>query len=559
MSPQSDVFVDKLPTGIPGFDFVSNGGLPKGRTTLLAGTAGSAKTVFAVQFLAEGIMQNREGGVLITFEETPEDIRANMASFGWDIERWEAEGLWAFVDASPQPGEESIVVGEYDLGALLARLEHAVGQVRATRVSMDSMGAIFSRFNSDRIIRGELFRIAMRFKHLNVTALMTCERADDYGDLSRYGVEEFVTDNVVILRNSLEAEKRRRTIEILKFRGTPHQKGEFPFTVVPDRGVVVVPISAITLSQPSSLERVTSGNTELDEMCGSGFFRDSVVLVSGATGTGKTLLTAEFLMGGLRRDERCLWFAFEESEEQIVRNAAGCGLAFNSHLEDGRFSLVCDYPETASLEDHLVAMKTAIDAFKPERVAVDSLTALSRVANQKGFREFVIGLTSHIKERGVTCFFTVATPTLFGVTSVTEAHFSTITDTIIMLRYMELFGRMGRAINIMKVRGSQHSKDIREFEITDQGLRIGAPVQVMTGVMAGAPVVREDGHLRDMPSRVRYLVEVMSQQGVSTLEQLQQETGLNRDRLEAELNILQQQGLVLALSRDGEVSYRVTM
>ncbi len=199
MSSQPDVFVEKVPTGIPGFDLVSNGGLPKARTTLLAGTAGSAKTVFAVQFLAEGIKQNREGGVLITFEETPDDIRANMGSFGWDVERWEAEGLWAFVDASPQPGEESIVSGEYDLSALLVRLDHAVQQVCATRVSMDSLGAIFSRFNSDRLIRNELFRIAMRLKRLGVTALMTCERAADYGEISRYGVEEFVTDNVVVL------------------------------------------------------------------------------------------------------------------------------------------------------------------------------------------------------------------------------------------------------------------------------------------------------------------------------------------------------------------------
>jgi circadian clock protein KaiC len=486
MSLQPNVFVEKLPTGISGFDFISYGGLPKGRTTLLAGTAGSAKTVFATQFLAEGIIQNRESGVLITFEETPNDIRANMSGFGWDIERWEAEGLWAFVDASPRPDEESIVVGEYDLGALLVRLEHAVRQVQATRISMDSLGAIFSRFNNDRIIRSELFRIARGLRQLGVTALMTCERPEDYGAISRYGVEEFVTDNVVVLRNSLEEEKRRRTIEILKFRGAPHQKGEYPFTVVPHSGIVVVPISAITLAQPSSSERTTSGNSEMDQMCGGGFFRDSVVLVSGATGTGKTLLTSEFLTGGMRRGERCLLFAFEESADQIVRNAQGWGMDFDSHIAAGRLSTVCEYPETASLEDHLVSIKAAIDTFKPERIAIDSLTALSRVSSLKGFREFVIGLTSFIKEQQITGLYTATTPALFGNTSVTEGHFSTITDAIIMLRYVELYGEVTRGITVLKMRGSMHEKEIREFIIDHHGMHIGNRFRNVTGILSGA-------------------------------------------------------------------------
>ncbi|PON11753.1 circadian clock protein KaiC, partial [Candidatus Entotheonella serta] len=334
--------VDKLPTGMAGFDFISNGGLPKARTTLVTGTAGSAKTVFAVQFLAEGIVQYQERGVFITFEESASDIRANMLSLGWDIESWEAEGSWVFVDASPQPEDESIVVGNYDLREVLARIGQAVTRIGATRVSMDSLGAVFSRFNRDTLIRSEPLRIAVGLKHMGVTALMTCERTSDYGELSRYSIEEFVTDNVVILRNALEDEKRRRTIEILKFRGTSHQKGEFPLTVVPNAGIVVVPISSVTLAQPSSSERVTSGNTQLDHMCGSGFFRNSVTLVSGATGTGKT---TEFLNGGLSRGERCLLFAFEESQEQIFRNAQGWGIDFRPYLEDGRLSMVCEYPE----------------------------------------------------------------------------------------------------------------------------------------------------------------------------------------------------------------------
>ncbi len=551
--------VEKQPTGIAGFDFISNGGFPKARTTLVAGTAGSAKTVFAVQFLAEGILQYGERGVFITFEESADDIRANMIGFGWDIARWEAEGSWAFVDASPQPGEESIVVGAYDLGALLARIEHAIQRVEAARVSMDSLGAIFSRFNRDSLIRSELLRIAVGLKHMGVTALMTCERNADYGDISRHGIEEFVTDNVVILRNALEDEKRRRTIEILKFRGTSHQKGEFPLTVVSHAGIVVVPISSVVLALPSSSERITSGNAQLDEMCGSGLFRNAVALVSGATGTGKTLLTTEFLHGGLSRGERCLLFAFEESQEQICRNARGWGIDLKPYLDDKRLAMVCEYPEVASLEDHLVSMKETIATVKPDRVALDSLTALARVATLKGFRDFIIGLTAFIKTQGATGFFTVTTPALFHTSSVTEAHFSTMTDTIVMLRYVELYGAVSRGITVLKMRGSQHSKEIREFEISEAGMRIGEPVQAMTGVMTGTPVVRETGHLHDMPSRARYIVDILTQMGTSTLDQLQLETGLTLDGLEQEMHLLQQQGMVLALRRNDTLHYRATM
>lgn len=201
MSRKVQLFIEKLETGIPGFDLISNGGLPKGRTTLVSGTAGSAKTVFAAQFLAEGIRKADEYGVFVTFEESPDDIRRNMASFGWDIQAWEAEGKWAFVDASPQPGEETVVIGDYDLGALLTRVEYAVQKAGARRVSMDSLGAIFTQFPDSTTIRSELFRIASALKQMGVTAVMTAERTDEYGDIVRYGVEEFVADDVVVLRN----------------------------------------------------------------------------------------------------------------------------------------------------------------------------------------------------------------------------------------------------------------------------------------------------------------------------------------------------------------------
>jgi circadian clock protein KaiC len=480
--------IERLPVGIPGFDLIARGGFPRGRTTLVAGTAGSAKTVFAAQFLAEGIARGDEPGVFVTFEESPDDIRGNMLGFGWDIAGWESDGKWAFVDASPQPEDEMIVTGEYDMGALLARVEHAVRLVGARRLAMDSLGAVFARLGASPIVRRELFRIVSALKNLGVTAVMTAERTQEYGEISRHGVEEFVADNVVVLRNVLEDEKRRRTVEILKFRGTAHQKGEFPFTILSGAGITVLPLSAMELTQQSSEVRITSGSPELDEMCGGGFFRDSIILVSGATGTGKTLMVTEFMAGGFVAEERCLLFAFEEGREQLFRNAHGWGIDFERMERDAKLRVVCDYPEVAGLEDHLVRMKTIIEEFRPNRVAVDSLSALERVSTIKGFREFVIGITSFMKDREVAALFTATTPTLMGGESVTEAHISSITDSIILLRYVEMFGEMRRGLTVLKMRGSRHDKDIREFTIDGAGMHIGKPFRDVVGILSGRPV-----------------------------------------------------------------------
>jgi len=478
--------IEKLETGIPGFDLITMGGLPKGRTTLVAGTAGSAKTVMAVQFLAEEIKADG-GGVFVTFEESPEDIRNNMVSLGWDIRSWEAQGRWRFVDASIDPDREEVFSGPFDFSALVARLEHAIQQVDARRVAMDSLGAVFTQYDDRSIVRRELSRLAMTLKRLGITAVLTAERTEEYGGIARYGVEEFVADNVIILRNILEAEKRRRTIEILKFRGTVHQKGEYPFTIIPEQGVVVIPLSAMELKQKSSDLRITSGRKELDRMCGGGFFRDSIILVSGATGTGKTLMATEFLKAGAQNQERCLYLGFEESREQLFRNAAGWGIDFESMEQRGLLKVVCDYPEVMGLEDHLLRIKRDLDEFQPNRVVVDSLSALERVSTMKGFREFVVGLTSFIKHQEIAGFFTSTTPTLLGGTSITEAHISTITDSIILLRYVELYGEMRRGLTVLKMRGSAHDKRIREFVIDSEGLHIGAHFSDVSGILSGHP------------------------------------------------------------------------
>jgi circadian clock protein KaiC len=496
----------KLPTGIPGLDLITLGGLPKGRTTLVAGTAGSAKTVMAAQFLAEGIKTAEENGVFVTFEESPADICNNLQSLGWDIRQWESEGRWVFVDASLHPEHDEIVSGTFDFGALLARIEHAIAKSGARRVVMDSLGAVFTQYEDRSIVRRELFRLSSALKKIGVTAFLTSERTDEYGKIARYGVEEFVADNVIILRNILEAERRRRTIEVLKFRGTPHQKGEYPFTIIPQQGVVVIPLSAMELKQKSSSVRIDSGQSELDRMCGGGFFRDSIILVSGATGTGKTLMATKFLHAGATNGEKSLIFGFEESREQLFRNAGGWGIDFKSLEQQGLLRVVCDYPEIMGLEDHLLRIKNHLDEFNPDRVVVDSLSALERVSTTKGFREFIVGLTSFIKHQEVAGLFTSTTPSLMGGTSITEAHISTITDSIILLRYVELFGEMRRGLTVLKMRGSEHEKTIREFTIDGTGMHIGQPFQDVSGILAGYPscgapveMARINGFLREGP------------------------------------------------------------
>ncbi len=479
--------IRKLEVGITGFDQISEGGIPEGRTTMVVGTAGSGKTLLALQFLVEGVRQYEDAGVLVTFEEPGDDLIRNVESLGWDLASLIEQNLIAVVDASERPGEAIVEAGAFDFSALLARIESAIRRVDAKRVILDSVGALFSQFADSNIVRRELHRLAAGMRELGVTVLFTSERPDDYGPISRFGVEEFVADNVVILRNGLEQEKRRRTIEILKFRGVSHQKGEYPFTIDATSGVTIIPLSAMELHQRSSEVRISSGNSELDEMCGGGLFQDSIVLASGATGAGKTLMVTGFMDAGIKAGERSLLFAYEESPEQLFRNAASWGIDLKAAEQTGLFKVVARYPESMSLEDHVVKMKREIAAFEPSRVAVDSLSALERVSTLKSFREFVIGVTSYFKQEEIAGMFTNTTSMLLGGESITEAHISTITDSIILLRYVEILGEMKRGLTVLKMRGSWHQKAIREYTIDAGGMQIQEPFHNVSGILSGSP------------------------------------------------------------------------
>ncbi|MDY6897727.1 MAG: ATPase domain-containing protein, partial [Cyanobacteriota bacterium] len=287
--------------------------------------------------------------------------------------------------------------------------------------------------------------------------------------------------------------------EILKYRGSSHQQGEFPFTILSDEGFVTIPLSAMALEDKgSSTIRISSGNHELDEMCGGGFYRDSIILASGATGTGKTLLSTQFISAGIQNGDRCIYFAFEENRHQLMRNARGWGMDYAQAEAEGQVKIIFRYPESTRLENHLIRMQEVIEEFQPHRVVIDSLTALEKVATLNGFREFIASLNATIRGRGMTGLYTATAPTLLGGSSVTESHISTSTDSIILLRYVEVYGEIKRGLAVIKMRGSMHDKQIREFTIDNRGMHIGNSFRNVIGILSGNPTYVDQDEINRM-------------------------------------------------------------
>lgn len=477
--------VQKIRTMIEGFDDISHGGLPIGRATLVSGTSGTGKTLFSLQFLYNGITHFDEPGIFVTFEESPQDIIKNACSFGWNLQELIEQGKLFILDASPDP-EGHEIVGSFDLSALIERLQYAIIKYKAKRVSVDSITALFQQYEAAAVVRREIFRLVARLKQIGVTTIMTTERTEEYGPVARFGVEEFVSDNVAIVRNVLEGERRRRTIEILKLRGSTHMKGEYPFTLTSD-GFNIFPLGAMQLTQRSSNIRVSSGVETLDTMCGGGFFKDSIILATGATGTGKTLLVSKFLQNACISGDRAILFAYEESRAQLSRNAFSWGIDFEELERKGLLKIICAYPESAGLEDHLQIIKSEIAEFKPSRIAIDSLSALARGVSNNAFRQFVIAVTGYAKQEEITGFFTNTSDQFMGSNSITDSHISTITDTILMLQYVEIRGEMSRAINVFKMRGSWHDKGIREYTISAAGPQITESFRNYERIISGSP------------------------------------------------------------------------
>jgi len=476
-----------LASGIPGLDHVTGGGLPQGEVTLLAGTTGTGKSVMAAQFLVSGVTDAAQAGVFVTTEERPEKIRRVLGTLGWDVRAWEAQGRWAFVDASAGAHPETVLGDELDLSPLITRIGRAVERIGAKRVVIDSLSHLFARLGDRPSVRAELHRLIGSLEDLDVTAIVTVERDHEYDGVGRFGVEEFVADNILILRNVFENERRRRTIEPLKFRGTPHRCGEFPFVILADRGVAIVALSELQLAYSAPEERLSFSNPGIDAMLGGGPLRGSAILVSGPTGTGKSLLGLEFLAGA-GEGERGLLVNFEESGEQVARNARHWGYDLDALQSAGRLRVMCQYPESTPIANHLVAIQHALDEFRPTRVVVDSLSAVERGASPRAFFEFLLGLSTLLKAHSTTGLFTTTTQSLLGGPSATGVEASTLLDTIVLLRYVEVYGELRKGIAVLKMRGSNHERIIREFIITDHGADIGEPFRTTTGILAGTPL-----------------------------------------------------------------------
>lgn len=478
--------VTKIPSGIEGFDEISRKGIPRNRTTLVSGTSGSGKTIFAVQFLYNGIVRYGENGVFVTFEEDPTDIIKNMNGFGWDIETLIKQKKWMFVDASPVP-EEEVEVGKYDLGALMARIKYAVETVNAERISIDSISALFPRYEDPATIRNELFKVTDELKKIGITIILTAERPteSDTGLIARFGVEEFVSDNVVLLHNRLEDDERIRTIEILKFRGSDHETEEAPIIIDKD-GMTVFPRPKPTFSGTSSKEKISIGVKGLDEMLNGGVYKNSTTLITGASGTGKTVAAMQFILDGAKKGENGLYIAFEESEEQLFRNADSFGWPFRKYVKDGTIRLLCKYPEEMKSEEYYKFIKNVIAGLKVKRFVMDSISGLERIYKPGKFREFTVGLNAFLKSHGITSLLTNTTASLLDIQQITETHLSTLTDNIILLKYLEMEGQMKKIVDVLKCRGSDHDKRLREYNITSTGVQIGQPFVGFEGLMSGS-------------------------------------------------------------------------
>jgi len=489
-------YIEKEETGIVGFDTASDGGLPKGRMTIVAGTAGSAKTIFATQFLVHGILKKESNAVFVTFEETPEEICRDMAGFNWDLRKFEEEGRLKFVDISlPHDVEieqwKSIIPVCYEVRNIIGKIENAVQKINAKRVVIDSIGTMFGD-NVDRAtIRSKIFRISSSLRKMGVTSVMTIERSEEYGPVSRYGVEEFAAENVVVLRNVFEEKRRRRTMEILKFRGTNHLRGEFPFAIISGKGIMAFPITYLqkVISKPQlSQNKVTSGSKELDAMCNGGFFKDSIIFVSGGPGCGKTVLSTQFIAGGVASGEKGLLVTFDENKEAIYRNALARNINLKAMEEKGNLFIHSVYPESLGVDEHLSEIISSIETFKPERIVIDSLSAIERITSPKGLEEFIMGITYYIKQKGITAIYTANSNPISISCGPLESLGFAIADAIILIKYVEVFGELHRGIIIMKMRSSAHDKEIREFTIDDKGIHIGRAFRNISGVLSGTLV-----------------------------------------------------------------------
>lgn len=516
--------LQKIATGIPGFDEISEGGLPKGRTTIVCGGAGCGKTMFGIEFLVRGALEFNEPGVLMAFEETPEDIALNVASLGFDIQDLAKKKklFLDFVSVEPREIHES---GEYDLEGLFIRLQGAVDAVGAKRVMFDTIEALFSGFSNAGILRAEFRRLFRWLKDRGLTTVITAERGE--GTLTRHGLEEYVSDCVILLDHRVKDQISSRRLRIVKYRGTRHGADEYPF-LIDERGMSILPLTSLQLQHNVSSERVSSGVANLDEMLeGKGYFRGSSVLVTGTAGSGKTTLAASFVDAACRRGERCLYIDFEESRDQVARNMRSVGIDLAHWAKKGLLMHEAWRPTQFGIEMHLLRIHKFIEKAKPQCVVIDPITNLLSGSSDKEVYSMLMRLMDFLKLRGVTTIFVSLTA---GGTDLeqTTVGISSLTDTWVLLRDLELNGERNRCIYVLKSRGMAHSNQLREFVLTEKGIRL-LPVYVgPSGVLTGSSRVSQESRER---------AEAVQQQ--QEAERKLQEAERRRLTLQAQVTALQ--------------------
>ena len=458
----------KALTGIDGFDEISNGGLPKNRITLICGGPGCGKTLFGMEFLANGIKKYNEPGVLVAFEENSEEIKINTESIGFGLTSLVKEKK-LFIDNVYIERSEIEETGEYDLSGLFARIENAINAVKAKRIVLDTLEALFTGFSNEALLRAEIRRLFRWLKEKNVTTVVTGEKGAD--TISRYGLEEYVSDCVIFLDHRTNNQISTRRIRIIKYRGSSHETNEYPF-IISNEGIVVVPISSLRLAHKVSSDRISTGIGHLDSMLGGkGYFKGSSILITGPAGSGKTSILSHYASAACKRGEKILFLSFEESFHQIIRNMNSIGIHLESFVKKGLLTIIANRPSLCSLETHMTLIFEYVKKYNPQSIIIDPINSLIEMGSANEVRAMLVRIIDVLKTMGITSVYTNLTS---GDDSLekTEANISSLSDTWILLKNIEYGGERNRGLFVLKSRGMAHSNQIREFVISDKGIEL---------------------------------------------------------------------------------------
>jgi len=529
--------LSKAFTGIKGLDEITGGGLPSGRPTLVSGGAGSGKTLFGLEFLVRGATQFGEPGVFMSFEETIGDLTKNAASLGFDLARLVADKK-LFVDHVSITRSDLPESGEYDLDGLFIRIADAVQRVGAKRIVLDTLETLFGELPNPGILRAEIRRLFAWLKQKGLTTVITAER-DRSDKLTRHGIEEFVSDCVIVLDHRIREEISTRRLRVVKYRGSTHGTNEYPF-LIDEHGISVLPISSLGLDHAAPVQRVSTGIERLDGMLGGkGFYRGSSILLSGTSGTGKTSVAAHFVVAACRRGERCLYFAFEESPRQVVRNMRSIGIDLEPWVRKGLLRFHAARPTYGGIEEILLVTHKQISSFQPSVVVVDPITNLLMVSTLGEVRSMLTRLVDFLKTEAITAIFTSLTAP-GGSLEASEADVSSLMDTWLLLKAIEVGGERNRALYVLKSRGMDHSNQIREFVLTDDGIRLLDVYLGPDGVLTGSARLSQEGREKAAGTSRRQQLEGRGRELNRKRQIFNARTTMLRAEFEAEEEAIQQ-------------------